>query len=102
MGAPYPGFNTVWNLSLNHNNLQPTVQVPSNQPGEPTGQFSYTQIEQHVEPTLQITRQVSVPSSQQVGPSMPRTHVQSVVQTSVQQPSTPIPRVSQVPVATTS
>lgn len=98
MGAPYPRVNTVWNSSLNQQNFQPTVQVPYNHLGQPTG---YTQIQQHVQPMLHFIPQLYLPSSiQQLGLSTPRTLVQFVASTFVQQPSTPIPRVSQVPIAT--
>ena len=67
------------------------MQVPYNQPVQPTG---YTQIQQFFQPTLQVIPQVSVPSSiQQPSLSTPRTLVQFSASTSVQQPSTPIPGV---------
>ena len=37
MGAPYPGVNTVWNPTINQQNLKPNVQIPCNQLGQPTG-----------------------------------------------------------------
>lgn len=60
MGAPYPGVNTVWNPSLNQHNLQPIVQVPYNHPGQP---IADNQIQQPVQPTLQVIPQVFAPIS---------------------------------------
>lgn len=98
MGAPYPGVNTVWNPSLNQNKLQPTVQVPYNQPSQPIG---YTQIQQPVQPMLQVIPLVYAPSSvQQPGLTTPRTLVQTTTSNSVQHPSTPIPGVSTTPEVT--
>ena len=75
------------------------MQVPYNQPGQP---ISYTQIQQPIQPTLQVIPQVFARSSiQQPGLSTPRTHVQTAASTYVQQPSTPIPGVSTVPICTT-
>ena len=62
MGPPYPRVNTVWDPSQVQQNLQPNVQVPYNQHGQPIG---YSQIQQPVQPMLQVIPQVSAPSNVQ-------------------------------------
>ena len=98
IGAPYPRVNTVWDPSLNQQNFQPTMQVTYNQLGQ---SIAYTQIQEPVQPMLQVIPQVSAPSSvQQPGPSTPRNPPQIAARTSVQ-PTTPIPGISATPISTT-
>ena len=44
MGYTYPRINIVWNPFLNQQYLQPTLQIPYNQPAQSAGQFGFTQV----------------------------------------------------------
>ena len=89
MGPSYSGM--VWYPSQVRQNLQPNIQVPYYQAGQPV---CYNQSQQPVQPSIPTPASGPI---QQPGPSSPSTPPKTVVQTSVQ-PITPIPVVFTIPV----